>query len=76
MTKGTKGTKGRGGNEEVVQEKGRVVAGSKGGTVNVTGGIVEPNKKLVRVYRSTMEDLTWARKGVVATVVNGEAVPL
>ncbi|MCI81520.1 sulfate transporter, partial [Trifolium medium] len=23
-----------------------------------------------------MEDLMWARKGVVATVVNGEAVPL
>ncbi|MCI57612.1 DUF4283 domain protein, partial [Trifolium medium] len=35
-----------------------------------------PNTKLVRMYRSNVDDLQWARKGVVATVINGEAVPL
>ncbi|MCI67240.1 sulfate transporter, partial [Trifolium medium] len=32
--------------------------------------------KLIRMYQSNENDLRWARKGVVATVINGEVVPL
>ncbi|MCI30574.1 sulfate transporter, partial [Trifolium medium] len=28
----------------------------------------------VRKYKPTMEDVTWAQNGVVATVINGEAI--
>jgi len=31
-------------------------------------------KKLVRTYRSNGNDLIWSRSGVMATVVNGEAI--
>jgi len=31
-------------------------------------------KKLLRMYRSDGDDLEWARSGVLATVVNGEAI--
>ncbi|MCI41826.1 sulfate transporter, partial [Trifolium medium] len=34
------------------------------------------SSKLIRSYRSQVEDLTWARQGVIATVINGESVPL
>jgi len=33
-------------------------------------------KKLVRMYRSQYVDLKWARNGMVASVINGEAVPM
>jgi len=32
--------------------------------------------KLIRLYRSTTEDLAWARKGVIVSVLNGEAIPV
>ncbi|MCI91569.1 hypothetical protein A2U01_0112863, partial [Trifolium medium] len=31
--------------------------------------------KLVRTYMSHTDDQSWAAQGVVATVINGEAVP-
>jgi hypothetical protein len=31
---------------------------------------------LVRSYRSKSEDVQWAQKGLVATVINGEAIPV
>lgn len=33
-------------------------------------------KRLVKKYRSHEEDLKWARRGMVGTVLNGESVPL
>jgi len=33
-------------------------------------------QKLVHTYRSVEEDLRWARGGLVATVINGEAIPV
>lgn len=33
-------------------------------------------QKLVRAFRSVEEDLKWVRRGLVATVINGEAIPL
>ncbi|MCH89175.1 sulfate transporter [Trifolium medium] len=32
--------------------------------------------KLVRSYSSSKEDVSWAQTGVVATVINGESIPL
>lgn len=32
--------------------------------------------KLIRMYRSTADDLQWAQNGVVGTVINGEAIPM
>ncbi|MCH84567.1 sulfate transporter, partial [Trifolium medium] len=37
-------------------------------------GVVK--EKLVRSYSSTQEDMSWAQSGVVASVINGEAIPL
>ncbi|MCI63240.1 sulfate transporter, partial [Trifolium medium] len=34
------------------------------------------NPSLVRVYRSSEDDVMWAHKRVVATVINGETVAL
>ena len=34
------------------------------------------SRKLVRVYRSNTNDMSWARNGVVATVHNGESIPI
>jgi hypothetical protein len=31
---------------------------------------------LLRNYRSKAEDVLWAHKGLVATVINGEAIPV
>ena len=39
-------------------------------------GRQEPKKILVRSYQSSEADLQWARSGVLATVVNGEAISL
>jgi hypothetical protein len=36
----------------------------------------QPVKKLVWMYRSHEEDLKWAYNGVVASVLNGEAITL
>jgi len=36
----------------------------------------KPVKKLVRTYRSHEEDLNWAHNGVIASVINGEAIPM
>lgn len=48
-------------------------------TINVNmediGG-VNSVPKLVRMYRSHPDDLLWARKGVVAAVLNGEVIPV
>ena len=33
-------------------------------------------KRLVRKYRSLDRDLNWARKGLIGTVLNGEAIPV
>jgi hypothetical protein len=33
-------------------------------------------KRLVKMYRSREEDLKWARRGMVGTVINGESIPL
>ncbi|KEH25709.1 RNA recognition motif [Medicago truncatula] len=33
-------------------------------------------QKLLRMYRSTGEDLQWARSGFLASVINGEAIPV
>ena len=33
-------------------------------------------QKLVRTYWAQPEDILWARKGVIANVINGESVPL
>jgi len=53
-----------------------VIKGSKDSTVISNGGPRIPSQKLVRMYRSNMDDLKWAGKGVVATVINGEAISL
>jgi hypothetical protein len=37
---------------------------------------VQSAPKLVRTYRSHPDDLLWACKGVVATVLNGEVIPV
>jgi hypothetical protein len=34
------------------------------------------NTKLVKRYRSNVNDLKWARRGVIATVKNGEVIPV
>ncbi|MCH79282.1 cysteine-rich receptor-like protein kinase [Trifolium medium] len=34
------------------------------------------NSVLMRKYNTTSDDLQWAREGVVATVINGEAIPI
>lgn len=34
------------------------------------------SEKMVRMYTSHMEDLKWARNGVLAMVINGEAIHL
>jgi hypothetical protein len=36
----------------------------------------QQHKKLVRMYRSMDSDLKWARKGLIGTVMNGEAIPI
>ena len=33
-------------------------------------------QKLVRSYRSRTEELQWARNGFLATVINGESIPV
>ena len=33
-------------------------------------------KRLVKKYKSREEDLEWARRGLVGTVINGESIPL
>lgn len=41
----------------------------------VTKAIVpQPVCKMVRSYKSKVDDLLWARKGVIASVLNGEAI--
>ncbi|MCI67908.1 sulfate transporter, partial [Trifolium medium] len=36
----------------------------------------EDNRLMVRKYRSEAEDVKWAQHGLVATIINGEAVPV
>ncbi|MCI49138.1 sulfate transporter, partial [Trifolium medium] len=63
----------------MVQKKDVVSEETKGDTFLGGGSstiLKNPSMKLVRMYRSTMDDLKWARKGAVSTVINGEAVPL
>jgi len=48
---------------------------------NVQGSKAETNNnvtgcKLVRSYKSKADDLLWARKGVIATILNGEVIPI
>ncbi|GAU41119.1 hypothetical protein TSUD_288090 [Trifolium subterraneum] len=74
----------------VVPMGGEVRINSKG-THNKRGGVNDPghgkeglvvaakekdNRVLSRGYRSTSEDLQWAQNGLVATIINGEAVPV
>jgi len=59
------------------QEEGRGMGGF--GKQNRFSAIVEGQpsiQKLVQTYRAQPEDLLWARNGVIATVINGESVPL
>ncbi|MCI52391.1 hypothetical protein A2U01_0073635, partial [Trifolium medium] len=53
----------------MVKKKHDVADVTKGETVRTT--MKNLGAKLVRSYRSLVEDLTWARHGVVATVLNG-----
>lgn len=66
-TKGGQGSSGK--VADVVREVGKVV-------VPVVEKQQPVEKKLVRKYRSNMNDLKWARSGVLVTVVNGEAITL
>lgn len=36
----------------------------------------KPVSKLIRKYTSVPHDLDWARKGVIVSVLNGEAIPI
>jgi len=61
--------------------KGKEIGNRNDSSANVTGGKLsgggQPSiRKLIRMYRSREEDVQWARKGVVATVSNGENIPL
>ena len=58
-------------NEVVVRGK---EAGNNRGRIVVTGP--QPVKKLVQMYRSHEEDLNWARTSLIASVINGEAIPM
>lgn len=59
--------------QETCRGQGATVTGA-GRTLKVGG---QPSiQNLVRKYRSTMEDLAWARNGVTATVLNGESIPI
>jgi len=33
-------------------------------------------RMLVRKYRSVEDDIEWARAGLIATMINGESIPL
>lgn len=76
---GEKGKEDVGEGEVVVRENGgtKVVVRAHGGATARSNSAKQPiAKKLVRMYRSKVDELTWARKGMVATVINGEVVPL
>jgi len=46
------------------------------GDVTVEHEFGHPIQKLVRTYRPNFEDLSCARKGVIALVLNDEAIPV
>jgi hypothetical protein len=46
------------------------------GEVTVEHEVSRSVCKLVQTYRSNSDNLSWARKGVIATVLNGEALPV
>ncbi|GAU33774.1 hypothetical protein TSUD_393360 [Trifolium subterraneum] len=64
-----------------LEKIGSVGAQDKGASVN-TGSLVKPSMKgnmmdarvYVRKYKTAVEDVQWAQKGVVASVINGEAI--
>jgi hypothetical protein len=68
---------GEGEGVRVGEEGGRVRKGAEGdGGAGKKKHGMSIGTQLVRSYRSQLEDVSWARRGVVATVSNGEAVPL
>lgn len=73
-----KGKGGRGGGEPVLKEGNVVdVVREKGdGRVRVVQQQQPVVQKLVEMYRSRGDDLKWACLGVIASVVNGEAIPV
>jgi hypothetical protein len=64
-----KGGEGEEGKEVSVRDKGNM--GRKASTDNQSG-----LTRLVRKYRSTEEDLNWASRGLIGTVIDGESIPL
>jgi len=79
---------GRKGNEGVVGKKGwpvAVVGGEVLGVGNVRNekvtegvevGVVEGVKEFIPKYNSTEQDVAWASRGMLASVLNGEAIPV
>jgi len=47
-----------------------------GGKVVTKAIVPQPVCKMVRSYKSKLDDLLWARKGVIASVLNGQAIPV
>ncbi|GAU51462.1 hypothetical protein TSUD_413600, partial [Trifolium subterraneum] len=78
---GRKGKQGAGmdGRDRVVAKKNSVLEERQrqqyvGGIESAT--LIGPSTQLVRKYSSSGDDVKWARKGVVATVINGEVVSM
>jgi len=66
-----------GGAKKLVE--GRVESAGVGGVQkSVLNNMDKPTepKRLVKIYRSREEDLKWARRCMVGTVINGESIPL
>ncbi|MCI53476.1 hypothetical protein A2U01_0074723, partial [Trifolium medium] len=58
-----------------VKEKG--ISENSGHSAHFTEKEVIPSVNVfVRKYNPTAEDVNWAQNGVVATVINGEAIPV
>ena len=57
------------GQEGVAVERGNVQTSASMDNVAAT-------QKLVRKYRPREEDVTWARQGLIGTVINGEPIPI
>ncbi|MCI05464.1 sulfate transporter [Trifolium medium] len=81
VAKEKKGEEGEGGmvkkKTETVKNKLSRVGKTMGEKVHDDGGcsnMGDPCKKLVRKCRSNVNDVKWARRGVVATVKNGEVI--
>ena len=62
--------------EEVVGVMGREDETLGDGSKKVTNGVVQSKQRYVPVYRSDIQDELWASKGLVVTVMNGEAIPV